>query len=232
VQSAVESAGIIIDQKRRPAEEIEEVMKVVLADDHTILIDAIKRVLEPEFSVVGTFSDGQSLLDSIESLNPDVAIIDIGMPVMDGLTAGIKLKNMMPHIRLIYLTMDQDIGTAMEAFRIGASGYVIKASAVSELVTAIRTVSWGGYYTSPALTQNMVGSLVHNAKHIKKSYRMTPRQREVIKLVAEGFSMVEIADQLGITPRTVQFHKYTVMQELEIDSNAELVSYAIRNRLI
>lgn len=207
-------------------------MKVVLADDHTILIDAIKRVLEPEFSVVGTFSDGKSLLDSIESLNPDVAIIDIGMPVMDGLTAGIKLKNMMPNIRLIYLTMDQDIGTAMEAFRIGASGYVIKASAVSELVTAIRTVSWGGYYTSPALTQNMVGSLVHNSKNIKKSYRMTPRQREVIKLVAEGFSMVEIADQLGITPRTVQFHKYTVMQELEIDSNAELVSYAIRNRLI
>ncbi len=207
-------------------------MKVVLADDHTILIDAIKRVLEPEFKVVGTFSDGRSLLDSIESLNPDVAIIDINMPVMDGLTAGIKLKSMMPHVRLIYLTMDQDVDTAMEAFRIGASGYVIKASAVSELVTAIRTVSWGGFYTSPALTQNMVGSLVHNSKKSKKTYKMTPRQREVIKLLAEGNSMVDIADQLGITPRTVQFHKYTVMQELEIDSNAELISYAIKNGLI
>lgn len=207
-------------------------MKVVLADDHTILIDAIKRVLEPEFKVVGTFSDGRSLLDSIESLNPDVAIIDINMPVMDGLTAGIKLKSMMPHIRLIYLTMDQDVDTAMEAFRIGASGYVIKASAVSELVTAIRTVSWGGFYTSPALTQNMVGSLVHNSKKSKKTYKMTSRQREVIKLLAEGNSMVDIADQLGITPRTVQFHKYTVMQELEIDSNAELISYAIKNGLI
>jgi DNA-binding NarL/FixJ family response regulator len=207
-------------------------MKVVLADDHTILIDAIKRVLEPEFKVVGTFSDGKSLLDSVQFLNPDVAILDISMPVMDGLTAGIKLKNLMPNIRLIYLTMDQDIDTAMEAFRIGASGYVIKASAVSELVTAIRTVSWGGFYTSPALTENMVGSLVHNSKKIKKTYKMTPRQREVIKLLAEGYSMVEIADQLGITQRTVQFHKYTVMQELEIESNAELISYAIKNRMI
>jgi DNA-binding NarL/FixJ family response regulator len=207
-------------------------MKVVLADDHTILIDAIKRVLEPEFKVVGTFSDGKSLLDSVQSLNPDVAILDISMPVMDGLTAGIKLKNLMPNIRLIYLTMDQDIDTAMEAFRIGASGYVIKASAVSELVTAIRTVGWGGFYTSPALTENMVGSLVHNSKKIKKTYKMTPRQREVIKLLAEGYSMVKIADQLGITQRTVQFHKYTVMQELEIESNAELISYAIKNGLI
>lgn len=207
-------------------------MRVVLADDHTILIDAIKRVLEPEFSVVGTFSDGQSLLDSIPSLIPDAAIIDIGMPIMDGLTTGIKLKKSWPSIRLIYLTMDQDVDTAMEAFRIGASGYVIKTSAVSELVTALRTVSWGGYYTSPALTQNMVGSLIHNSKTIKKSYKMTPRQREVLKLVTAGYSMVEIANQLGITPRTVQFHKYTIMQELEIESNAELVSYAIRNKLI
>jgi len=215
-----------------PVQESEQIMRVVLADDHTILIDAIKRVLEPEFSVVGTFSDGQSLLDSIASLNPDVAILDIGMPIMDGLTTGIKLKKAWPSIRLIYLTMDQDVDTAMEAFRIGASGYVIKNSAVSELVTALRTVSWGGYYTSPALTQNMVGSLIHNSKTIRKSYKMTPRQREVLKLVAAGYSMVEIANQLGITPRTVQFHKYTIMQELEIGSNAELVSYAIRNKLI
>lgn len=206
-------------------------MRVVLADDHTILIDAIKRVLEPEFTVVGTFSDGQSLLDSVLELKPDAAIIDIGMPGMDGLTTGLRLKKLMPRVRLIYLTMDQDVDTATEAFRIGASAYVIKTSAVSELVTALRTASWGGFYTSPSLNRKTDGSLIR-PDNLKKPYKPTPRQREVLKLVAEGYSMNEIATQLSITPRTVQFHKYSMMQELEIASTAELVSYAIRNRLI
>lgn len=206
-------------------------MRVVLADDHTILIDAIKRVLEPEFTVVGTFSDGQSLLDSVLKIKPDAAIIDIGMPGMDGLTTGLRLKKLMPRVRLIYLTMDQDVDTATEAFRIGASAYVIKTSAVSELVTALRTASWGGFYTSPSLTQKAEGSLI-STDNLRKPYKPTPRQREVLKLVAEGYSMNEIATQLNITPRTVQFHKYSMMQELEIASTAELVSYAIRNRLI
>jgi DNA-binding NarL/FixJ family response regulator len=206
-------------------------MRVVLADDHTILIDAIKRVLEPEFTVVGTFSDGQSLLDSVLELKPDAAIIDIGMPGMDGLTTGLRLKKLMPRVRLIYLTMDQDVDTATEAFRIGASAYVIKTSAVSELVTALRTASWGGFYTSPSLNRKTDGSLIR-PDNLKKPYKPTPRQREVLKLVAEGYSMNEIAAQLNITPRTVQFHKYSMMQELEIASTAELVSYAIRNRLI
>lgn len=206
-------------------------MRVVLADDHTILIDAIKRVLEPEFTVVGTFSDGQSLLDSVLEIKPDAAIIDIGMPGMDGLTTGLRLKKLMPRVRLIYLTMDQDVDTATEAFRIGASAYVIKTSAVSELVTALRTASWGGFYTSPSLTQKAEGSLI-STDNLRKPYKPTPRQREVLKLVAEGYSMNEIATQLNITPRTVQFHKYSMMQELEIASTAELVSYAIRNRLI
>ena len=206
-------------------------MRVVLADDHTILIDAIKRVLEPEFTVVGTVSDGQSLLDSVMEIKPDAAIIDIGMPGMDGLTTGLRLKKLMPRVRLVYLTMDQDVDTATEAFRIGASAYVIKTSAVSELVTALRTASWGGFYTSPSLNHKADGSLI-SPDNLRKPYKPTPRQREVLKLVAEGYSMNEIATQLSITPRTVQFHKYSMMQELEITSTAELVSYAIRNRLI
>jgi DNA-binding NarL/FixJ family response regulator len=184
-------------------------MRVVLADDHTILIDAIKRVLEPEFTVVGTFSDGQSLLDSVMEIKPDAAIIDIGMPGMDGLTTGLRLKKLMPRVRLVYLTMDQDVDTATEAFRIGASAYVIKTSAVSELVTALRTASWGGFYTSPSLNHKADGSLI-SPDNLKKPYKPTPRQREVLKLVAEGYSMNEIATQLSITPRTVQFHKYSM----------------------
>jgi DNA-binding NarL/FixJ family response regulator len=207
-------------------------MRVVLADDHTMLIDAIKRVLEPEFTVVGTFSDGQALLNEVSQLNPDVAIIDIGMPGIDGLTTGVRLKKQLPGIRLVYLTMDQDVDTAMEAFRIGASAYVIKTSAVSELVTALRTVSWGGFYTSPALNQKSLVSPIYNSASKKKPYKPTPRQREVLKLVVEGYTMNEIATSLGITPRTVQFHKYTMMQELEVNSTAELIKYGIRHSLI
>ena len=207
-------------------------MRVVLADDHTMLIDAIKKVLEPEFTVVGTFSDGQALLNEVSQLNPDVAIIDIGMPGIDGLTTGVRLKKQLPGIRLVYLTMDQDLDTAMEAFRIGASAYVIKTSAVSELVTALRTVSWGGFYTSPALNQKSPLTPIYNSSNKKKPYKPTPRQREVLKLVVEGYTMNEIATSLGITPRTVQFHKYTMMQELEVNSTAELIKYGIRHSLI
>lgn len=197
-----------------------------------MLIDAIKRVLEPEFTVVGTFSDGQALLNEVSQLNPDVAIIDIGMPGIDGLTTGVRLKKQLPGIRLVYLTMDQDLDTAMEAFRIGASAYVIKTSAVSELVTALRTVSWGGFYTSPALNQKSPLTPIYNSSNKKKPYKPTPRQREVLKLVVEGYTMNEIATSLGITPRTVQFHKYTMMQELEVNSTAELIKYGIRHSLI
>jgi len=197
-----------------------------------MLIDAIKRVLEPEFTVVGTFSDGQALLNEVSQLNPDVAIIDIGMPGIDGLTTGVRLKKQLPGIRLVYLTMDQDLDTAMEAFRIGASAYVIKTSAVSELVTALRTVSWGGFYTSPALNQKSPLTPIYNSSNKKKPYKPTPRQREVLKLVVEGYTMNEIATSLGITPRTVQFHKYTMMQELEVNSTAELIKYGIRHNLI
>lgn len=197
-----------------------------------MLIDAIKKVLEPEFTVVGTFSDGQALLNEVSQLNPDVAIIDIGMPGIDGLTTGVRLKKQLPGIRLVYLTMDQDLDTAMEAFRIGASAYVIKTSAVSELVTALRTVSWGGFYTSPALNQKSPLTPIYNSSNKKKPYKPTPRQREVLKLVVEGYTMNEIATSLGITPRTVQFHKYTMMQELEVNSTAELIKYGIRHSLI
>ena len=197
-----------------------------------MLIDAIKKVLEPEFTVVGTFSDGQALLNEVSQLNPDVAIIDIGMPGIDGLTTGVRLKKQLPGIRLVYLTMDQDLDTAMEAFRIGASAYVIKTSAVSELVIALRTVSWGGFYTSPALNQKSPLTPIYNSSNKKKPYKPTPRQREVLKLVVEGYTMNEIATSLGITPRTVQFHKYTMMQELEVNSTAELIKYGIRHNLI
>ncbi len=207
-------------------------MRIVLADDHVILLDAIKRVLEPEFKVVGTFCDGQSMLNSLLELDPDIVVLDIGMPMMNGLTAATKVKKILPGARIVFLTMDQDQDTAAEAFKLGASGYIIKTSAASELVQALRVVSWGGYFTSPALTKDMVGSHVRSFRNKKPAYQITPRQREVLQLISEGFSMNEIADHLGITARTVAFHKYTMMQELMISSTAELISFGIKNAII
>src|ERR1044072_452408 len=138
--------------------------RIIIADDHTMLSDTIKNLLEPEFEVVGTFADGQALLDAAPALMPDVIVLDIGMPVMNGLNAGGGLKLLLPKVKLVYLTMNQDPALAGEAFRTGASGYLLKSSAASELVQAVREALRGGFYVTPLLTQDMVGSYVQNFK--------------------------------------------------------------------
>ena len=134
--------------------------RVILADDHTLMLDALKTLLEPEFEVVGTFADGRDLVDSAAELNPNVIVLDVGMPVMNGLIAGQKLKQAMPLVKLVYLTMNHDPDIAGEAFRLGASGYLLKQSAGAELLRAIREVARGGYYVTPLMTKGMVGSFI------------------------------------------------------------------------
>lgn len=192
--------------------------RIVLVDDHRILLDAIKSLVEPEFEVVGTFEDGQTLLDQAPGLQPDVIVLDIGMPMMNGLSAGEQIKKLLPKTKLIYLTMNHDVDTAAEAFRLGASGYILKSAAGTELLQAIREVLRGGYYASPVLTEGMVGSFVQAFKHMKSPYNLTSRQKEVLQLLAEGRSMKAVADILDITPRTVAFHKYSMMEHLNIKS--------------
>jgi DNA-binding NarL/FixJ family response regulator len=206
--------------------------RIVLADDHKMVLDALKGVIEPEFEVVGTFGDGLALVEGAPSLNPSVIVLDIQMPTMNGLNAGRRIKQLMPTVRLIYLTMNQDPDIAAEAFRLGASAYLLKNSAATELVQALRQVVRGGSYITPLLTKDMVGSFVQNFKLRKSPSQLTLRQREVLQLLAEGRSMKEAAFILHVSPRTVAFHKYTMMEHLNIRSSAQLIEYAMKTSLV
>lgn len=206
--------------------------RVILADDHTLMREALKNMLEPEFEVVGSFGDGLSLVEAAPSLSPNVIVLDIGMPNMNGLNAGERLKQLMPTVKLIYLTMNQDPDLAGEAFRLGASGYLLKNSAASELLSALREVVRGGFYVTPLMTKDMVGSFIQNFKRRKITSDLTLRQKEVLQLLAEGRSMKEAAFILNLSPRTVAFHKYTMMEHLKIRSSAELIEYAMRSSLV
>jgi len=204
--------------------------KVVLADDHLLMLDALKQMLEPEFEVVGTFNNGLALVEGAPKLKPNVIVLDICMPTMNGLNAGQRLKQMMPNVKLIYITMNQDHDVAAEAFRLGATGYLLKNSAAAELVKAIRLVARGGSYITDLMTKDLIGSPVQHFKNLKSPTSLTPRQKEVLQLLSEGRSMKEAAFILHVSPRTVAFHKYTMMEHLHIKSSAELIQYAMNTQ--
>jgi DNA-binding NarL/FixJ family response regulator len=203
--------------------------RIILVDDHRILLDALKTLVEPEFEVVGLFEEAQSLIDRVSELRPDVVVLDIGIPGMNGLTAARYLKKKIPKTKLVFLTAFHDRDAASEAFKLGASGYVLKSSAGSDLIKALREVLRGGYFASEVLTEGMTGSFVQAFKRMEQKEKLTPRQKEVLGLLSSGMSMKQVAARLNITPRTVAFHKYTIMEQHEITSNAELISFAIEN---
>lgn len=203
--------------------------RIALLDDHRILVDAVSQIVEAEFDVVGRFDDGNELVERAPSLNPDIVVLDVGMPHINGFAVGRKLKKILPKVKLIYLTMYQDKESAAEAFQLGASGYVLKNAAAKELIAALREVARGGYFASPVLTEGMFGSFVQAFKKMKKPQELTKRQKEILQLLSEGNSMKDVASMLNITPRTVAFHKYTIMETHGIKSNAELLSFALSN---
>ena len=204
---------------------------MLLADDHTLLLGAFEMLLASECEVVGTVSDGRELVASAQRLKPDVIVLDIGMPLLNGLEAARQIKQLTPAVKLVFLTMNEDADLAAEAFRAGASGYLLKRSATGELLTAIREVIRGRSYVTPLVTAGLMGSLMQPSDR-KPSHELTPRQREVLQLLAEGHSMKQIADILNVTPRTVQFHKYRMMQQLGIKSSAELIQFAVRQHIV
>ena len=206
--------------------------RVILADDHKLILDALKNLIEPEFQVVGTFGDGHALVEGAPDLKPHVIVLDVGMPTMNGISAGQRLKQSMPNVKLVYLTMNQDPDLAAEAFRLGAKGYLLKSSAGSELVEALRAVVRGGSDVTPLMTQDVLGSFVNHFKNLKSTSHLTLRQKEVLQLLAEGRSMKEAAYILNVSPRTVAFHKYTMMEHLHIKTSAELVQYALNTQLL
>jgi len=206
--------------------------RIVLADDHALIPEMLRTLLEPEFEVVGIFTDGQQLVEGAAALQPDVIVLDIGMPTMNGLTAGSRLKKAMPMVKLVYLTMNEDADMTSEAFRLGASAYLLKNTAASELLKAIRYALRGGYYASRELTEGMIGSFVQKFKQRKPAKPLTLRQREVLQLLAEGRSLKEAAFILNLAPRTVAFHKYNMMDHLQVHSSAELIEYALKRSLV
>jgi DNA-binding NarL/FixJ family response regulator len=206
--------------------------RVLIADDHNLLAELVKRLLEPEFNIVGTVSNGHDLLLAAAELKPDVIVADIAMPVLNGLDAGKQLKKASHAVKLVYLTMNPDPELALEAFDLGASGYLLKTCAGSEMLLAIREVLRGKTYLSPALKEKVACLRWEHKKMVEEADRLTERQREVLKLLAEGKVMKEIGCVLNVSPRTVAFHKYRIMDVLGAKSCAELVRYAVRNHII
>ena len=205
--------------------------RVLLADDHTLLLGAFEKLLASECEIVGTVSDGRELVAAAKRVKPDVIVLDIGMPLLNGLEAGRQIKQTLPDVKLVFLTMNEDSDLAAEAFRAGASAYLLKRSATVELLTAIREVMNGRSYVTPLVTAGLVGSFMQPQEK-KPLHQLTPRQREVLQLLAEGHSMKQVADMLNVTPRTVQFHKYSMMQQLGIKTSAELIQFAVRQHIV
>ena len=205
--------------------------RILIADDHVLMAEALQHLLQAEFDVVARVSDGRALLKVAGELQPDVVVVDIGMPLLNGLDAGEQLKALHPDMKVIYLTQNREPRYAVEAFRRKASGYLLKDSAASELTTAIREALQNRSYVSPLIAKGIVNHTSANIEDVILR-ELSSREREVLQLLAEGKSMKEVAAVLDISPRTVEFHKYRIMEHLGVKSNAELVQHAIRLGLI
>jgi len=213
-------------------ENIMSLPRVMLADDHTMLIEAFSKLLSPKCEIVGTVSDGHALLEAAVRLKPDVIVLDISMPLLNGLEAARQLKTKLPTVKLVFLTMNEDPDVAVHAMELGAAGYLLKSSAASELFQAIQAVLKGKSYVTPRIARGMQEAFIRNPPSKKHEKTFTPRQREVIQLLAEGRSMKEAADILNVASRTVAFHKYRVMEEWGLKTTADLIRFAIKSRII
>lgn len=207
--------------------------RVVLADDHRLLAEALKSLLAGEFELVGVVEDGRALLEAVERLEPDVVVSDVTMPALNGIDALVELRRKGRQVPVIFLTMHRDVSFARRALEAGAAGFVLKHSAASELVAALRAALAGDVYVTPQLSAEVFGAPVPGAARTADPLAaLSPRQRQVLQLVAEGRSAKEIAAELGISPRTVEFHKLQLMQGLGLHTTADLTRFAIKHGLV
>jgi DNA-binding NarL/FixJ family response regulator len=206
--------------------------RVILADDHTLVAEALCGLVAQQFEVVATVADGHALVAAATALRPDVIVVDVAMPLLNGLEACRQLKEKIPGVKFVFLTMNEDPELAVEAMRSGASGYVLKKSAASELLQAMQSALRGKRYITPQIARGMQESFIRNPQGTKHNKSLTVRQREVVQLLAEGKSMKEAASVLKVTPRTVAFHKYRIMQDLGFKTNADLIQFAVKSRIV
>lgn len=205
-------------------------IRVLLADDHKIVLDGLRSLLEPEFELAGTVEDGRALVSAAEKLRPDVIVVDISMPLLNGIEAVRQIKKLDKQVKIVFLTMHPDVTYAIRAFEAGASGYVLKHSASSELITAIHEAIKGRTYVTPMIAGELVQAYKAGTyRQAEEAQPLTQRQREILQLLVEGNSAKEVANLLNISPRTVEFHKYNMMSRLKIKSVSALIQYAIKH---
>lgn len=204
----------------------------MLADDHAVVAEGLQSLLNDSFEVVGVVHDGRALLEASARLRPDIILTDISMPLMNGLDAIRQIRSQRPDAKIIVLTMHRDTQLAAAAFRAGVSGYLLKVSPSEELIHAVREVAMGRSYVTTLLAKDLITLLLEAGAPQEGSSTLTPRQREVLQLVAEGKTMKEVASILNISPRTAESHKYEIMEVLGVRTTAELVQYAMRMKLI
>ena len=202
--------------------------QILIADDHQLVLEGLKKLIEAECDIVGSVSNGRDLVTAAKQLNPDIVLLDLAMPLLNGIEAARQIKADNPEVKLIFLTMQTNRDYVREAFEVGASGYVAKMEAASDLLSAIRDVQAGRFALSPSLSERLLGRQMEPHQNPTKLFSaLTPRQREVLQLVAEGKSAKQIADMLFISVKTVEFHKKHLMEELRVQNSAELVRYAV-----
>ena len=206
--------------------------KVLLADDHVVVAKGLEAFLKDTFDLVGIVHDGRALLEAVETLRPDVVVTDISMPSLNGLDAIRQIRASYPSAKVVVLTMHNETQLASDAFRAGASGYMLKVSPGEELITAIQQVALGRAYVTTLLAKDLITLLMEAGKEGSGDVVLTPRQREVLQLIAEGHTMKEVASILKISPRTAESHKYEIMRVLGVDTTAALVQYAVRLKLV
>ena len=207
--------------------------RLLLADDHRMVAEGLKSLLSAEFELVGVAEDGRALIEAARRLHPDVIVADITMPQLNGLDALSALQKDNPQVKVVFLTMHQEVAYARRALEAGAAGFVLKHSAPAELITAIRAALDGRTYVTPALAGEVIRALQQGEEtNTNPAALLTPRQREILRLLAEGLSAKEVAGRLGISSRTVEFHKYQMMEALRLNSSAELIHFGIKHGIV
>ena len=206
--------------------------RLIIADDHTLIAEAFQKLLEPTCDVVATVTDGRALLVAARDLRPEVIVLDVAMPLLNGLDAARYIRKMDPSIKLVFVTVSEDPDIAAEAFRAGGSAYLLKRSAGAELLAAIHEVLQGRSYVTSLVTGGVMQSLMRHRDGEDHGRELTTRQCEVLQLIAEGKSMKEVGSILQISTATVAFHKYRIMEQLQIKTTAELIQFAIKHHIV